>query len=57
MNEYRELNDYLDTLPLKNSNRIILTNWEVLRQFKIIEMIRTDRSIKTIVDRYLNCNS
>ena len=58
MNECRELNDYLDTLPVpENSNRIILTNWEVLRQFKIVEMIRTDRSIKTIVDRYLNCNS
>ena len=52
--------DYLDEreLPVpENSNRIILTNWEVLRQFKIVEMIRTDRSIKTIVDRYLNCNS
>ena len=56
--ECRELSEYLDTLPVpENSNRIIMTNWEILRQFKIVEMIRTDRSIKTIVDRYLKCDS
>ena len=57
-NECRELSEYLDTLPVpENSNRIIMTNWEILRQFKIVDIIRTDRSIKTIVDRYLKCDS
>lgn len=57
-NECHELSEYLDTLPVpENSNRIIMTNWKVLRQFKIVDIIRTDRSIKTIVDRYLNCDS
>ena len=41
--ECRELSEYLDTLPVpENSNRIIMTNWEILRQFKIVDIIRTD---------------